>query len=138
MFKDPKLPKKRPEVRRAKGWEEGCTQGLDNEAPRARHSSPWALGPCHQSWSNLQPRVCRAPGWSALLGHQPFQAPRGCQISQALGAEAERAGAFTHRKESRGAGVWAEKVAEAGGSAHQTGWGNGGDGKEEGGSKRDI
>lgn len=58
MFKDPpSSPKKHPEVRRVKGWEEGCAQGSDNEAPRARHSSPWA--PCLRG---------RRPG-------QSFQAP---------------------------------------------------------------
>lgn len=85
MFKDPlSSPKKHPEVRRVKGWEEGCAQGSDNEAPRARHSSPWA--PCLRG--------------AGLVS--PSRLPAACPISQVLGTEAENTGAFVPRKESRG------------------------------------
>lgn len=123
MFKD---PKKRPEVRRAKARGEGCMQGLDNEAPRARHTPHRPSASADKARAASSPVSVGRPPDRPSSAISPARLPTACQRSQALGAEAERAGALMHRKESRGAGVWAERWQKQGGSTHKTGCENGG------------
>lgn len=123
MFKD---PKKRLEVRRGRARGEGCMQGLDNEAPRARHTPHRPSASAAKAGAASSPMTAGRPPGRPSSAISPARLPTACQRSQALRAEAERAGVLVHFKESRGAGVWAESGRSRGGSARETGCKNGG------------